>query len=97
MKIRTELREDECFNDGETYKKFFLGRCFGIGLKERNIEEGDVHVSFTILVEDDERWSECYGFASSYWLPDLVDAINAAQEWMERYYKKDGSYGYKFY
>ena len=97
MKIRTTLRKDESLQDKSLYEKFFLGECFGVGLKKRNIGENDAHVSFTILVEDDGYWFPHRDFASSYWLPDLVEAINAAQAWVEKHCKKDGQYGYKFY
>jgi len=97
MEIRTKLNGGEILDDEDSYEKFFLGECFGVGLKKRNLKDEDPHVCFVILGEDDERWSECYDFASSYWLPDLAEAITAAQAWMEKHCKKDGQYGYKFY
>lgn len=75
--------------------KSFRGKCVGIGLRRRG--ENDPHVLFEILLEDDEYWFIPQNFqASSYWLPELQDCLQQAQDWMNRNCDKDGEWGYKF-
>lgn len=74
--------------------KRFLGKCFGIELLER--AEGDNHVMFRTLVEDDGNWFPLVREMSSFWLPEAASVTREAEEWCKANLKRDGKYGYRF-
>ena len=86
-------------------RAYVLGDCHGIMLHPRGVN--DLHVCFTILVEDDDFWyfKENEG-GSSFWLPDLRAQVFRAEEWCKQYALPDNArmesdradiqYGYKF-
>lgn len=86
-------------------RAYVLGDCYGIMLHPRGVN--DLHVCFTILVEDDDFWyfKENEG-GSSFWLPDLRAQVFRAEEWCKQYALPDMAemesdrtgiqYGYKF-
>lgn len=86
-------------------RAYVLGDCYGIMLHPRGVN--DLHVCFTILVEDDDFWyfKENEG-GSSFWLPDLRAQVFRAEEWCKQYALPDNArmesdradiqYGYKF-
>mgnify|MGYP001611910535 CR=1 FL=1 len=77
-----------------SYEKTFLGGCAGVGLKRRG--NNDLHICFTVLVEDDGSWFiPSQGF-SSYWLEDLQKVLIEAKTWMHRECKLDPTGGYCF-
>ena len=84
--IRTQLTvspdEHESIDDSKTPTiALFLGDCCGVRLVQRG--ENDKHVCFEILSEDDGHWFLKQSYSSSYWLPDLMEALKAAEEWMK--------------
>jgi hypothetical protein len=62
----------------------FLGECMGIRLVPRG--EKDNHVMLVLMVEDDGNWHEEDSF-SSYWLPELMEMLQTAQEYMSLHCK----------
>mgnify|MGYP000982489193 CR=1 FL=1 len=80
------------------YTKTFLGKCFGIGLRMRGSR--DKHVWFDILVEDDGTWFIPSSGSSSYWMPELIQKLQEAHEWVEIYCEPDiydkQQFGWKF-
>ena len=79
------------------FEQTFLGELIGIGLFKRG--ENDNHVCFQILVEDDGAWypfnmGRSHGVASG-WLPELLNQLKYAEQWMEENCKKEGK-GYSF-
>lgn len=80
-------------------RAYILGDCYGIMLHPRGVN--DLHISFTILVEDDDYWylKDVPG-GSSFWLPDLRAQVFRADEWCKQYALPDivdkVQYGYKF-
>lgn len=81
-------------SDGKVYVQAFLGSCKGVGLQPRGT--GDPHVCFVILTEDDGNWFASSNSTSSYWLPELITQMQAAQAWCENNCDKDGPWGWKF-
>ena len=76
------------------YEKLFLGKCAGIGLRKRDVD--DLNIVFNILYEDDENWFEESGKGfSSYWLPDLIEQSQLALNWMKENANCE-EYGYSF-
>lgn len=72
----------------------FRGVCQGVGLKQRG--PNDPHICYVILTEDDEYWFVSKEqSASSYWMPELMDCFQQAQDWMENHAVKE-SCGYRF-
>lgn len=72
----------------------FRGECQGVGLQKRGPD--DNHVCFIILTEDDgywfvTKWPE--QGTSSYWLPELIDCLEQAKDWLHRNAEKDGPWG----
>lgn len=67
------------------YEVAFLGGCFGVALCRRGA--GKAHhepVTLLILVEDDGTWfTACESVMSSFWLPDLIEQLNAARMWLD--------------
>jgi hypothetical protein len=87
--------ERECL---ENFEKVFLGACCGIGLKKRG--DGDPHVVFYFLVEDDGNWFVSQNGLSSFWVFDFNRVWSEAQSWMRENCDpdndKDGStWGYR--
>jgi hypothetical protein len=85
-RIRTKLDDTptnhESIDDSETPTiAIFLGDCCGIRLVWRM--ENDPHVCFEILGEDDGHWFIKSDSSSSYWMPDLMKALKAAEKWMK--------------
>lgn len=86
-------------------RAYILGDCYGIMLHPRGVN--DLHVCFTILVEDDDFWyfNKNEG-GSSFWLSDLRAQVFRAEEWCKQYALPDNArmesdradiqYGYKF-
>jgi hypothetical protein len=72
----------------------FLGRCMGVGLKQRGPE--DLHVCLVILSEDDGNWFASDRGFSSHWTDDLLRQLQAARRWMADNCDPDGHYGWKF-
>lgn len=84
---------------------YVLGDCSGIMLHPRGVN--DLHVCFTILVEDDDfrHFNENEG-GSSFRLSDLRAQVFRAEEWCKQYALPDNArmesdkagiqYGYKF-
>lgn len=93
------------FTQSNFPRAYILGDCYGVMLHPRGIN--DLHVCFTILVEDDDFWyfKENTG-GSSYWLPDLRAQVFRADEWCKQYAlpdltefdadRRSVQYGYKF-
>lgn len=77
--------------------------AFGIGvaLFPRDEDDGDMHVSMEIIVEDHGRWFSADEMSSAY-IESLTDAIEMATRWLKRNAKPDISehdgkqYGWKF-
>lgn len=64
-------------------RKTFCGDCLGVALEPRDGDDGDLHVAFRIIVEDDGNWFFSNGDASSAWLPDLLEQFQRAHAWMK--------------
>ncbi len=77
----------------EEFEQTFLGDCFGIGLKRRNKE--DKHVMFYVLGEDDGQWSVGCNSFDCYFVKDLKQQLEAADQWMKKYCIKT-EWGYEF-
>ena len=105
--IRNELFNDvdnDCF---ETLhedvlalrpKKLFLGRCHGIACYKR-CENADAHIMIAPLTEDDGCWFLSNGGSSSFWIDDMIEVLNAVNEWLktqEPDIYKSRQCGYKF-
>jgi len=71
----------------EEFEKVFLGTCFGVGLSWRG--PNDKHVCFTILTEDDGSWFASDNSASSAWLPECIQVIQEAYDWVKKHCKPD--------
>lgn len=88
------------FTQSNFPRAYILGDCYGVMLRPRGIN--DLHVCFTILVEDDGYWyiKKNTG-GSSHWLSDLRTQLFNAEEWYKQFtlpdIGKDGiQYGYRF-
>lgn len=90
---------------GNFPRAYILGDCYGIMLHPRGVN--DLHICFTILVEDDDFWYfNENGGGSSFWLSDLRAQVFRAEEWCKQYALPDNArmesdradiqYGYKF-
>lgn len=87
------------FMQSDSPRAYVLGDCYGIMLHPRGIN--DLHISFTLLVEDDDYWYiSKSGEGSSFWLPDLRAQVFRAEEWCKQYALPEivdkVQYGYKF-
>ena len=92
-----DLGRDKVFKNNESkgyrpedlFEEIFLGSCYGVGLSRRGPD--DNHVCFTILCEDDNTWfiKDAGNAGSSFWLPDLMRALRAAQKWLKENAKPD--------
>lgn len=97
MKCRRKFDYDESLNSDEPYREIFLGGCYGVLLKERNIYHNDKHVLVQLIVEDDGIWHIPYkANGSSHWFEDIINVLQEAHEWCEKHCEKDGQYGWKF-
>lgn len=70
----------------------FLGDCMGIGLSQRSNDE---HILFTILHEDDGHWFPSLNPASSFWINDLKEVIDAVVIYLNNWANR-GEYGWTF-
>ena len=74
------------------WKRF--GHCKGVKIVWRGLN--DPHLCVEIWTEDDENWfmSDISSF-SSYWLPELLELLKAANAWMKNNAQKEADgYGY---
>lgn len=96
--IRRKLNSDERIDNPGSYRELFLGACFGVGLRPRGWD--DNHVCFDILTEDDEYWFVNRSGGSSHWMPELLEAMQAAIDWCKANaladIDNDIQYGYIF-
>jgi hypothetical protein len=79
--------------DGTHFEKAFLGKCMGVGLRRRG--DDDLHVMFTLLVEDDGNWYVSSGNISSHWFPELMEVLDEARHWLGEHCEH-GQYGWAF-
>ena len=98
-RIRTKLdntpTDHESIDDSKTPTiAIFLGDCCGVRLVWRG--QNDPHVCFEILGEDDGHWFLKQSYSSSYWMPDLMKALKAAEKWMKANCKPDIHNGYQY-
>lgn len=97
--MRRNLHDEETLDNEHKYFQLFLGECSGIGLYPRGDRKPGKpdHVCFDILHEDDTHWfTSPHGF-SSFWLPDLQEALQAALTWLNLHCDPDPSgYGWTF-
>jgi len=63
-----------------------LGDCMGVKLSARR--DGDPHLCFTIMVENDGEWFERMG-ASSAWLDELIDVLQQARDYCAKHHAPD--------
>jgi hypothetical protein len=90
---------DQYLHDHKKIIKVFKGSCIGVVLEHREDWENpnDPHVCFFLIVEDDGNWFESStGIASSYWLPETIEQLNLALEWMQEYCHKDPGGGWEY-
>ena len=71
----------------------FLGRGMGVALVPRG--EGDPHICFVILAEDDGNWFAS-GEGASSWLHELREQFQLAQQWVENNCKPDTYQGKQY-
>lgn len=84
------------FTQSNFPRAYILGDCYGVMLHPRGIN--DLHVCFTILVEDDGYWyiKKNTG-GSSHWLSDLRTQLFSAEEWCKQFTLPDiGEYGIQY-
>ncbi len=55
----------------------FKGNCVGVRLTPRSDGNKDKHILVTILIEDDEHWSEKVT-VSSHWLQEMIHKLQEA-------------------
>ena len=103
IRIRTKLTntptDHESIDDSQTPTiAIFLGDCCGVRLVQRGKTDDtyDTHVCFEVLGEDDGHWFIKHDYSSSYWLPDLMRALRAAEKWMKANCKPDIHNGYQY-
>lgn len=78
------------------FKQTFLGEFFGIGLIEKGVTpESSQHVSFMVLIKQEDRWHYSCSIGSSAWLLELAVQIHAAIRWCEKNCEPD-IHGWKF-
>jgi len=59
------------------------GECHGVVLSLRG--EGDPHIVFRSIIEDDENWFiNKAGSSSSFWLQDHIDVMKKAKKWLKK-------------
>ena len=68
------------------------GGCHGVNLVHR--AKDDTHALVQIFTEDDSTWNSEMLF-SSYWLPDLINTLQAVQNKLERVGVVDERFGYR--
>jgi len=99
MVIREYLSNDEYFvnNEGDLaddYIKIFVGNQAGIALTKRAVN--DPHVCFMMLGEDDNAWFPMTGTSSSFWLPEYIEVLQYAQDWLDKNAEKK-KWGWNFW
>lgn len=67
------------------YVLAILGVQHGVGFYHR--EEGDKHLCFKILVEDDENWFPSEHGASSWWFNELKELLVYVEKYMNINYR----------
>lgn len=65
----------------------FWGNCHAVRLVYRG--QKDNHICFEILTEDDGNWFVSKNCTSSFWLPELINILSAADNWMKENAKPD--------
>lgn len=63
------------------FKKLFLGGCFGIGLRNRGLN--DNHVCLQFLTGDDGTWFLSTNGFSTSWLPEIIKITQEADQWLK--------------
>jgi len=87
-------------NQKEFTATMFASDGVGIALFPRDEDDGDMHVSMEIIVEDDGRWFASDDMSSAH-IEALFDALEMATRWLKRNAKPDISehdgkqYGWK--
>lgn len=70
----------------------FYGDCIGVAIVKR--DPNGKHLAFIILVEDDGWWGESHGGnIDSYWLPEMIEALQEAHRWLKanaKFFKNNG-------
>jgi hypothetical protein len=72
----------------------FYGECVGLVLAKRcgcgipcKCDNG--HLTFIIMLcEDDGWWYENKGQVDSYWLPEMIEALQEAHRWLKAHARK---------
>lgn len=96
-KFRSFIQKDEFWNVDQELEHFILGDCHGVGFHKRG--PSDNHVMILFLAEDDGQWfvSTCNSGCSSFWLTELQELLQAAEQWLNKHCKKDAfGYGWEF-
>jgi hypothetical protein len=90
---------DMYLHDHKKIIKVFKGDCHGVVLEKRKDWENpnDPHVCFFLIVEDDGNWFESKtGISDSYWLPDTIEQLTLALEWVKEYCRKTPGGGWEY-
>jgi len=80
--------KDKYKRDHKNIIKVFKGDCHGVVLERRKDWENsdDPHICFFIITEDDGNWFESKtGISSCFWMPDLIEQLNLALQWMNEH------------
>lgn len=87
--ITTEIPEGQQIEElhGRRLIKLFLGECVGVRLVTRG--PIDNHICFEILVEDDGMWGKSSSFASSYWIPELMEVMQEVYSYLQNEQVRD--------
>jgi hypothetical protein len=70
-----------------------LGKQFGIKFQARGSD--DPHICVQLLGEDDENWFDFGDRFSSYWIRDLIEQLQAAEQLLAHHEEPSG-FGYRF-
>ena len=68
-------------DDIENQVHNIYGACTGVCIYQRS--EGDNHLCFVTLIEDDGNWFVSTNGVSTFWLPDFTRVMSAAESWLE--------------
>lgn len=71
----------------------FKGRCMGVRLHPRGMI--DTHAMIAVMIEDDGAWHDKVTL-SSFWLDELIVALQRAKAVMESECVRDCNGGWKF-
>jgi hypothetical protein len=96
--IRRELdKEYESMSvEIKPFREMFLGDIVGMVLRPRHEKNGDQHVIFQIISEDDGHWFLSTSGVSSSWFEDYGSVLAAARKWCEENCDPDISHGRQF-